>query len=235
MKLTAVVVIRNEAPYLISFFEHLRIFCDEILVVDQQSTDNSLQLSLLFADTVFVSPNVGWNELDKGWGVDNAKHDWVVILDPDERFSNITIQNLEKAVKGAEKEDCDSIGFTVQTFWDGIPVEYGSIPQWRIVKKGIANATRIHSNFLPSKLYRTPLVQYHLKEAAKHEKRLNERQKLDYKNINQETIKKSEITYFKEATSAINKEKDYWTEKREDFMKQLKQNSYLRLKNDETK
>ena len=235
MKLSAVVVIRNEAPHLVPFFEHLKLFCDEIIVIDQQSTDNSLQLAMIYADEVYISPQVGWNELDKGYGVGLAKNDWVVILDPDERFSQKAILYLEKALRRAEEEKCDAISFKVQNFWDGIPVEYGSIEQYRIVKKGIQNTIRIHSNFNPKVILHTTLIQLHLKELNKHEKRLAKRQKLDYKDEKQETIKKTEVIFFEQAKVAIEKEKDYWENKRKKIFEQLKPNSMLRLKHNETK
>ena len=235
MKLSAVVVIKNEGPYLVQFFEHLRIFCDEIIVIDQQSTDNSSQLSIMYADEVYISPNVGWNEMDKGYGVELAKNDWVVVLDPDERFPHETVEQLEKAVKTAEEEKCQAVSFIVQNFWDGIPVGHGNIDQNRIVKKGIPKANRIHSNFLPNKTYFTDLKQFHFKELDKHEKRLAERQLLDYNTDNQLNIKNSELTYIEESKKHIKEEKEFWENERKKIFEQLQPKAYLRLKHDKDK
>jgi len=225
IKLSAAVVIRNEGPYLVQFFNHLKMFCDEIIVVDQQSTDNSLRCAATFADKVFVSPNVGWNELDKWFAVSQADNDWVVILDPDERFPKETIEQLPEAVDRAIKKGAEGVRFKVRTFWDGYFLKHGEIEQIRIIKKGTPAPNRIHTNFNPKSVIDAPLIQLHIKDFGKHKVRLKKRQKLKYAPEEEEDdrIKRNENDFVAEINDKLTEEKRNWVPVRKSIIKKVKE------------
>lgn len=60
-------------------------FCDEILVIDSQSTDATRELAEAAGATVEINHPFPGHREQKQHAVDRAKHDWVLCLDADER------------------------------------------------------------------------------------------------------------------------------------------------------
>lgn len=84
--LSAVVITRNAASQLDACLVSLA-FADEILVVDSESTDETVALAEARGARVIRKREwLGYGK-QKQFAVDNAKHDWVLCLDADERVS----------------------------------------------------------------------------------------------------------------------------------------------------
>lgn len=163
VNITNVTIMRNEAENLVSYFNHVRRFADELIVVDQQSTDNSLQLALEFADKVYLSKNVGYKELDRKWARQQAKNEWVSELDPDEEFSEEFIQALPNMIAKCEKKGSDGILCKNVGYWSGIKVDKDEHKKCRIAKKTAPDFPRVHSSVTPLMGLVVEYPLYHLK------------------------------------------------------------------------
>jgi glycosyltransferase involved in cell wall biosynthesis len=84
-KLTATVITRNESAHIAAALESLS-FADEIVVVDSESTDDTVAIARRFTDRVIVRPWPGYVE-QKNFAAEQASHDWILSLDADERVS----------------------------------------------------------------------------------------------------------------------------------------------------
>lgn len=62
-------------------------FADEIIVIDNQSLDNTNKIAREFTSSVFVLPNNLMLNINKNIGFDKAKGDWIINLDADERIT----------------------------------------------------------------------------------------------------------------------------------------------------
>jgi glycosyltransferase involved in cell wall biosynthesis len=82
---TATVITFNEAANIEAALASLS-FLDEIIVVDSQSTDNTVALARAFTDKVFVRSWPGY-VAQKNFAAEQARHDWILSLDADERIS----------------------------------------------------------------------------------------------------------------------------------------------------
>jgi (heptosyl)LPS beta-1,4-glucosyltransferase len=80
---TATVITRNEADAIGDALQSLS-WADEIIVVDAESSDNTVAIARQFTDRVYVR---GWNGYidQKNHAATLATHDWVFSLDADER------------------------------------------------------------------------------------------------------------------------------------------------------
>lgn len=67
---------------------------DEILVVDSGSTDGTLELARLYHARIIHQPWLGFGR-QKQFAVSQAKHDWVLCLDADERVSPELMAEIE--------------------------------------------------------------------------------------------------------------------------------------------
>ena len=83
--MTGIIVTYNESRRLEECLQSLP-FCDEILVFDMGSGDESTAIALKSATR--VKPSSGLNLLKKYGGIiiGEAKNDWIIFLDPDEVF-----------------------------------------------------------------------------------------------------------------------------------------------------
>ena len=82
--LSACLVIRNEIKRLPQLITHLRQIVDEIVVVDQDSTDGSLDYATKYADIVVMDDHTGYACSSRRIAEDFANGDWILVIDADE-------------------------------------------------------------------------------------------------------------------------------------------------------
>ena len=93
---SAVLITRNAAAVLDSCLESLR-FADEIVIVDSASSDATLEIAARHGARVVNKEWLGFGR-QKQFAVDQAKHDWVLCIDSDERVSPELAQSIRKAL-----------------------------------------------------------------------------------------------------------------------------------------
>ena len=71
-------------------------FADEILVVDLESSDDTVQIVKKYTDKVFTHKNLGYVEPIRNFSISKAVGDWILIIDADEEVS----PGLRQAIKG---------------------------------------------------------------------------------------------------------------------------------------
>jgi len=84
-RVTATVITFNEAAHIRAALASLA-FADEIIVVDSQSSDDTVRIAREFTDRVFVRAWPGY-VAQKNFAAEQASHDWIFSLDADERVS----------------------------------------------------------------------------------------------------------------------------------------------------
>ncbi|HUQ77130.1 MAG TPA: glycosyltransferase family 2 protein [Burkholderiales bacterium] len=94
--LSAVLITRNAAAVLDSCLDSLR-FADEIVIVDSASSDATLEIARARGARIVQKEWLGFGR-QKQFAVDQAKHDWVLCLDADERVSPRLAQSIAAAL-----------------------------------------------------------------------------------------------------------------------------------------
>jgi len=82
-KISAVVIVYNDAPYIRACLDSLT-WADELIVVDSHSTDGTTAICHEFTDKVFHHEFSGFGRL-RNEAIAHANHDWIFSLDSDER------------------------------------------------------------------------------------------------------------------------------------------------------
>ncbi len=95
-RLSAVLITRNAARVLEPCLDSLA-FADEIVVVDSGSSDATAALAAAKGARVVQKEWLGFG-LQKQFAVDQAKHDWVLCMDADERLSPELAAEIRKAL-----------------------------------------------------------------------------------------------------------------------------------------
>lgn len=78
-------------------------FADEILVVDSGSTDRTVDVARSYGAKVLVEKWRGFSG-QKQFAVDSCSHDWVLVLDADERVPEETARDITRAIRLREPE-----------------------------------------------------------------------------------------------------------------------------------
>jgi len=86
MRLSAVILTKNEEKNIRECIKCLS-FCDEILVVDDESEDKTRDIAGGLGARVFVRPLDGNFSSQRNYAIGLAQGKWVVFVDPDERVS----------------------------------------------------------------------------------------------------------------------------------------------------
>src|SRR5882757_9517465 len=84
-KLTVIIPCKNERENLGACIVSARQIPDEVLVADSGSTDGTLEIAHELGCRI-VERGYGTSGDFKNWAIPQATHDWVFILDADERI-----------------------------------------------------------------------------------------------------------------------------------------------------
>lgn len=93
-KLTAIIPTFNEEVNIQAAIESVQ-FADEILIVDSYSTDQTLEIAKKYEKVKIIQREYGYSASQKNWAIPQASHEWILLLDADERVT----PELEKEVK----------------------------------------------------------------------------------------------------------------------------------------
>src|SRR5215210_2149015 len=75
-------------------------WADEVIVVDSYSTDGTLDIARKYADRV-LQHEYGFSALQKNWAIPQATHEWVLIVDTDERVTPELRDEIEAVLQSS--------------------------------------------------------------------------------------------------------------------------------------
>lgn len=112
VSLTVVVITKNEEENIEACLGSVQGWADEIVVVDDESTDKTVELAQKYADKVFLRKME--NEVQhRNWAQSQAKNDWVLLLDADEYATD----ELKEEISAELAEtDCDFFSIPLRNF-----------------------------------------------------------------------------------------------------------------------
>lgn len=103
MKISAIILNKNEEEAIRDSLESIRQLAEEIIIVDGGSTDKSLEIAREFGAKIVPQKGKDYASW-RNQGRDEAQNDWLLYLDPDERITpllkeEIRIQFFQKKPK----------------------------------------------------------------------------------------------------------------------------------------
>lgn len=101
MNLTIVISAYNEEKNIEECLKSVS-FADEIILVDNTSSDKTVEVSRKYTSNIFTRPNNIMLNVNKNFGFSKAKSDWVLSLDADERVSPSLQKEIEKTIKSSK-------------------------------------------------------------------------------------------------------------------------------------
>lgn len=87
-RITCLIPCRNECMNIRPCIESIREFADEILVADSGSTDGTIEIARDVGGRKcrVIEREYRWSGDFKNWAIPQAAHDWVLLIDADERI-----------------------------------------------------------------------------------------------------------------------------------------------------
>ena len=99
--ISALIVTFNEERYLKRCLKSL-YFCDDIVVIDLGSKDNSIKIASKFTDNIHVVPRLLFVESIREKYYSYVKNNWLICIDPDEYLDKELVLNIEELIKNDE-------------------------------------------------------------------------------------------------------------------------------------
>jgi (heptosyl)LPS beta-1,4-glucosyltransferase len=95
ISISAVLTVRNEEKKIAACLESVK-WADEIVVVDDESTDNTSKIARKYTENVYQHKSVGYVEPVRNFAISKAHGEWILILDADERVQESLVKKLRE-------------------------------------------------------------------------------------------------------------------------------------------
>lgn len=143
-RISVVLATFNEERNIGECLKTVRDWTDEIIVVDGESVDQTVEIAKSFGAKVFITTNKPIFHVNKQMAIDKAGGDWMLQLDADERVTPELRNEIQKRVrreKGDEKKEPVAYWIPRKNFFLGRWMKKGGMypdPVIRFFKKGKA-------------------------------------------------------------------------------------------------
>ena len=98
MNLSVTIIGHNEVDHLRELLPQLK-WATEIVYVDCESQDDSLEFARDLGCRVFSRPNNNNLNVNKSYAMEQASGDWIFYVDPDERIPENLVEEIEKVIQ----------------------------------------------------------------------------------------------------------------------------------------
>lgn len=103
MKISVTIITRNEEDRLAEALASVS-WADEVVVVDAESTDRTVEIARQYTDRVIIHPWPGY-AAQKNFADDQASHEWILSMDADERVSPELRRSIEQLKREGPQYD----------------------------------------------------------------------------------------------------------------------------------
>lgn len=119
-KLSVCIVTKNEAHNIVACLTSVA-WADEIIVIDSESTDNTIELCKTFTAKIVIMPWLGCGpQREKIYAM--ASNEWVLLLDADERVSPELATEIQRTIKQA---NCNAYEIPFRSYYCGKQIRFG--------------------------------------------------------------------------------------------------------------
>ena len=129
--LSVLIATRNEEDNISKCLVPLYDWADEILIVDSQSQDKTVEIAESFGATVLQFHYKGGWPKKRQWALDTYafRNDWILLLDADE----VLLDGIKEEIEGAIKSDeYDGYWLKFQLFFLGRQLKHGGFDLWKL-------------------------------------------------------------------------------------------------------
>ena len=130
--LTALIPVGNEIHNIEEVIASVD-FADEILVVDSFSTDGTFEKAKTLADKVIQREFDTYSQ-QKNWAIPQAKHDWILLVDADERVTKELKEEILEVLKDSGKENAVAYWIGRKNHFMGKQIKYSGWQNDKVIR-----------------------------------------------------------------------------------------------------
>lgn len=176
-KISALVTTYNEERHIAACIDSLA-WCDEVLVVDSYSTDSTPEIAKSSTRVRFVQRTYYGSASQKNWAMDHARHDWILILDADERCTPELRREIESILERGSRHDAFTIKRRV--YFLGRVLRFSGWQHDRVIRllrkgSGRYPNRRVHADMVtrsPAPVLRNPMEHYMVDDLVEYARRI---------------------------------------------------------------
>lgn len=101
--ITVVLTVYNEQHHIKECIENARNLTSSIIVVDTESTDDSVKIARSLNVPVYSHPYKKYVEPSRNYAISKVRTEWFFIIDADERFSPELIKEIKQTIQTTDK------------------------------------------------------------------------------------------------------------------------------------
>jgi glycosyltransferase involved in cell wall biosynthesis len=100
--ISVVIATKDEQPNIANCLDNLK-WADEIVIVDDVSTDKTIEICRQYTKNVFTNDSNGSFHINKNIGIEKANNEWILSLDADEIIEPALAREIMKTIKKSDK------------------------------------------------------------------------------------------------------------------------------------
>src|SRR5438876_10935937 len=104
MKISAIILVKNEEKNITACLKTLN-WCDEIIVIDDNSEDQTVAVAKKLGARIYQHSLDNDFSQQRNFGLEKAKHEWVLFVDADERISAALVAEIELKINNHELQE----------------------------------------------------------------------------------------------------------------------------------
>lgn len=140
--LTVIVPCKNEQLNIRACIESFYDLADEVLIADSGSSDLTMELAGTFEKVRIIQRDYITSGDFKNWAIPQATHEWVLIVDADERITPELTEEIKLTLsRGAT---CDGYWINRDNHFMGHPLKYGDARTDRVLRLFHRDRGRYH-------------------------------------------------------------------------------------------
>jgi glycosyltransferase involved in cell wall biosynthesis len=119
--LSVAIITKDEEKRLPECLKSVSFADDIVVVVDSRSTDRTLEIAERFGCRVFIEDWKG-DGPQKNSAIDKCKHEWILIVDADERIPEETAREIKQII--SDPKNADAYSFPRRNYFHGRWIKY---------------------------------------------------------------------------------------------------------------
>jgi glycosyltransferase involved in cell wall biosynthesis len=150
-KLTVLIPCKDESQHIRACIESVRLIADEILVADSGSRDGTLEIVRELGGCRLIEREYVNSADFKNWAIPQAAHEWVLVVDADERVTPALAGEIQRLL--ASEPACDGYSLRRDNFFLGHPIRHCGWNTSRLVRlfrrdESQYEVRRVHANVI---------------------------------------------------------------------------------------